>query len=62
MTDSRKFKDILLDLIVMQHVYFINNNSNKYRIIGSLKGTYNISLQIVMVHSFLMKSVSHEIY
>ena len=49
MTDLRKFKDILLDLIVMQHVYFINNNSNKYRIIGSLKGRYNISLRIVIV-------------
>ena len=47
MTDFGKFKDILLDLIVMQHVYFINNNSNKYRIIGSLKGRYNISLWIV---------------
>ena len=35
MTDLRKFKDISFDLIVMQHVYFINNNSIKYRIIGS---------------------------
>ena len=35
MTDLRKFKDISFDLIVMQHVYFVNNNSIKYRIIGS---------------------------
>ena len=48
MTDLRKFRDILLDLIVMQHVYFINNNSNKYRINGSLKGRYDISLRIVI--------------
>ena len=47
MTDLRKFKDIFLDFIVMQHVYFINNNSKKCRIIGSLKGRYNISLWIV---------------
>ena len=50
MTDLRKFKDISFDFIVMQHVYFINNNSKKYRIIGSLKGRYNISLRIVMGH------------
>ena len=42
MTDLRKFRDILLDFVVMQHVYFINNNSIKYRINGSLKGRYNI--------------------
>ena len=29
MTDLRKFKDILLDFTVMQHVYFINSNTNQ---------------------------------
>ena len=48
MTDLRKFKDIWFYFVVMQHVYFINNNSRKYRIIGSLKGRYNISLRILM--------------
>ena len=52
MTDLRKFKDISFDFIVMQHVYFINNNSNKYRIIGSKKGGIIFSLRIVIVHSF----------
>ena len=47
MTDLRKFRDILLDLTMMEHVYFINIYSNKYRIFGSLKGRYNISLRIV---------------
>ena len=50
MTDLRKFRDILLDLTMMQHVYFINIYSNKYQMFGSLKGRYNISLQIVIGH------------
>ena len=60
MTDLRKFKDILLDFVVMQHVYFINSYSKKYRIIGSLKGRYNISLRFVTGQKFI-KSISHEI-
>ena len=48
MTDLRKFKDIWFYFIVMQHVYFINNNSKKMSDTGSLKGRYNIFLRIVM--------------
>ena len=52
MTDLRKFKDISFDFIVMQHVYFINNNSIKISDYWLKKGGIIFSLQIVSVHSF----------
>ena len=47
MTDLENIRDILIDLAMIKHVYFINIYSKKYRIFGSLKGRYNISLRIV---------------